>query len=250
MRGLKFHVNSIFYTISGLPVHALIVHFAVVILPVSSFAIFVSVYIPRFRKNFAFASLIGTFVGTGSAVIAKQSGEALSAHIGLPKNHARYGSVLQYFAFAFFCLALFWYRNMKRKPAIKANKIGHLTAVFSLVVIALTFITGHTGAQAVWKARIEALNSATSTDSSNQASNSLKKISRAEIAKHSKPTDCWSVINGQVYDLTKWINQHPGGPSVIEMICGKDGSVAFNGQHAGQRRPENELKNYSIGSLG
>lgn len=243
-------VNSLLYTISGLPVHALVVHFAVVLLPLAAFSVIIAIYIPRFRKNFAFASVFGTFVGTGAAFVAKQSGEALSAHIGLPKTHANYGNLLPYISTIFFALSLVWYQGVRNKSTIKANKLGHSTALLAVIVIGLTFLTGHSGAQAVWKARIEALNSTASTDTSSQTIGNATTYSRAEVAKHSKPSDCWTVINNKVYNLTKWIDRHPGGPGVIELICGKDGTGAFNGQHGGQARPASELANFAIGKLG
>ena len=242
-------MSSLLYTISGLPVHALVVHFAVVLLPLAAFGVLTAIYIPRFRRNFAFASVLGTFVGTGAAFVAKQSGEALSAHIGLPKTHANYGSILPYASIVLFALSVLWYQSVRNRSSIKASSLGHATAVLALVVIGLTFLTGHSGAQAVWKARIEALSSTSTTDASSQSSGSGTTYSRADVAKHSKPSDCWTVINGKVYNLTKWIDRHPGGPGVIEMICGKDGTGAFNGQHGGQRRPTSELTNYLIGSL-
>ena len=39
-----------------------------------------------------------------------------------------------------------------------------------------------------------------------------EKISVAEITKHSSAEDCWIVVNGKVYDLTKFAPEHPGGP--------------------------------------
>ncbi len=71
----------------------------------------------------------------------------------------------------------------------------------------------------------------------------------AEIAKHNDASSCWTSINGGVYDLTNWINQHPGGPDYILALCGTDGSAAFNNQHGGQGRPEAELATFKIGVL-
>ena len=33
----------------------------------------------------------------------------------------------------------------------------------------------------------------------------------ADIRLHNSATSCWSAINGNVYDLTDWVNSHPGG---------------------------------------
>ena len=71
----------------------------------------------------------------------------------------------------------------------------------------------------------------------------------AQVAKHTSASSCWSAINGNVYDLTSWVNQHPGGAQAILSICGIDGSAAFNDQHGGQRRPANELAGFKIGPL-
>jgi cytochrome b involved in lipid metabolism len=71
----------------------------------------------------------------------------------------------------------------------------------------------------------------------------------SEVAKHSTQTDCWTTINGSIYDVTSWINQHPGGAGAIISLCGIDGSSAFNGQHGGQARPATELASFKIGTL-
>ncbi|MDB5225190.1 MAG: Cytochrome b5-like Heme/Steroid binding protein [Candidatus Adlerbacteria bacterium] len=71
----------------------------------------------------------------------------------------------------------------------------------------------------------------------------------AAVATHNSAASCWSVVNGKVYDLTSWINQHPGGKSAILSMCGRDGSAAFNGQHGGERRPESELASFYLAAL-
>lgn len=38
-----------------------------------------------------------------------------------------------------------------------------------------------------------------------------QKITAAEVAKHNSPNDCWILVNGKVYDLTKFAPEHPGG---------------------------------------
>ena len=42
--------------------------------------------------------------------------------------------------------------------------------------------------------------------------NMSRKISAQEVAKHCNIDDCWIVVNGKVYDLTKFAPNHPGGP--------------------------------------
>lgn len=69
------------------------------------------------------------------------------------------------------------------------------------------------------------------------------------VAPHNSATSCWSVINGGVYDLTSWIAKHPGGTQAILGLCGKDGSAAFNGQHAGGEKQAAMLVTLKIGTL-
>lgn len=71
----------------------------------------------------------------------------------------------------------------------------------------------------------------------------------AEVAAHATAESCWSVVNGSVYDLTKWIPLHPGGASKIKALCGKDGSAGFVGKHGGQEKPEATLATFKIGEL-
>ena len=246
-------MDSLFYSISGLPVHALIVHFAVVLLPLSCAALLVSIYMPKFKSKYSLASVVGIVLGMGSAVIAKQSGEALAAKIGNPAEHSKLGNILPLFAFVLACAAVLWFKSNKGRASRSVTPLGHTTAVLSIVVMALTFLVGHTGAQAVWQGRLPEATKATATPTPTATKTTTTKqttYTMADVKKHAKPASCWSVINGNVYDLTKWINRHPGGTSVIISLCGRDGSSMFNGQHGGQNRPANELAGFKIGKLG
>lgn len=82
-----------------------------------------------------------------------------------------------------------------------------------------------------------------------EAARAVSVYTLADVAQHEDASSCWSAINGKVYDLAPWISRHPGGPQAILSICGTDGSAAFNAQHGGQRRPENELVDFFIGNL-
>ena len=70
-----------------------------------------------------------------------------------------------------------------------------------------------------------------------------------EIAKHNTSVSCYTAINGSVYDLTKWIPQHPGGEAAIKGLCGVDGTAAFNGQHGGAAKQAQIMAGFKIGML-
>jgi L-lactate dehydrogenase (cytochrome) len=38
-----------------------------------------------------------------------------------------------------------------------------------------------------------------------------KLLSAKQISEHKTPTDCWIVVDGQVWDVTDFVPQHPGG---------------------------------------
>ncbi|KAK8032583.1 hypothetical protein PG990_002317 [Apiospora arundinis] len=62
-----------------------------------------------------------------------------------------------------------------------------------------------------------------------------QKIDAADIARHASPDDCWVVVNGKVYDLTKFAPEHPGGADIVYTWAGKDASEIYNEFHTPQR---------------
>jgi cytochrome b involved in lipid metabolism len=49
----------------------------------------------------------------------------------------------------------------------------------------------------------------------------------AEVSLHAASGDCWYVLYGDVYDLTGYANQHPGGAQRIYGLCGTDATAVF-----------------------
>ncbi len=71
----------------------------------------------------------------------------------------------------------------------------------------------------------------------------------AQVRANNSARSCWTAIDGFVYDLTRWINSHPGGPGAILFLCGTDGTNAFKAQHENQSRPAIRLDSYRLGPL-
>jgi cytochrome b involved in lipid metabolism len=84
--------------------------------------------------------------------------------------------------------------------------------------------------------------SATPTTTSNA-------LTLARVKANNTASSCWSIINGNVYNLTSWISNHPGGKSAITSLCGIDGTSAFNSQHRNESKPESRLTGYLLGKL-
>ncbi|KAF5022865.1 hypothetical protein F66182_5098 [Fusarium sp. NRRL 66182] len=56
----------------------------------------------------------------------------------------------------------------------------------------------------------------------------MASFTAKQVAAHNTRDDCWMTIQGQVYDVTKYIQDHPGGADVLIEAAGKDATVEFD----------------------
>ncbi len=66
----------------------------------------------------------------------------------------------------------------------------------------------------------------TTTQSTTNESNQ-KTFTTSEVSKHNKMSDCWIIIDKNVYDVGSFLDEHPGGADLIVPFCGKDATQAF-----------------------
>lgn len=95
-------------------------------------------------------------------------------------------------------------------------------------------------------------------DTTQTTTTELKEYNKSDVAVHNKKEDCWTIIEGKVYDITSYVPRHPGGNNILS-ACGADGTAFFNGQqaglsggrnnHSGDSRAETELSKLQIGTL-
>jgi hypothetical protein len=71
----------------------------------------------------------------------------------------------------------------------------------------------------------------------------------AQVRANNSATSCWAVINGTVYNLTTWINSHPGGSGAIISLCGTDATSAFTSKHGSKSGPNSQLAGFRLGPL-
>jgi predicted heme/steroid binding protein len=71
----------------------------------------------------------------------------------------------------------------------------------------------------------------------------------SEIGKHSHEKDAWIVIDGFVYDVTNFLNIHPGGVDIIAEHFGKDATEAFKDPlvHMHSQNALEMMKKFRIG---
>lgn len=270
--------SSLFDTIGGLPVHPLVVHFAVVLLPVAALALVLEVLVPALRRRYAGVTVLALAGGTLAAFVAKESGEALARSEGLPAAHALFGNILPPLAAVLLLVATGWYFVQRRagRPdapgaaaSLGATIGGLVAAVLAVAVTVLTVLVGHSGAQAVWKgepvaaapATASATPSASATTAGASASPSAgpsapasatptaTPLTAAAVKQHATASSCWAIVSGNVYDLTSWIARHPGGQQRIIGMCGTDATTQFVAQHGSSSRVAQTLAGFKLGAL-
>lgn len=101
-----------------------------------------------------------------------------------------------------------------------------------------------------------------SSSVNNSEANSITQrsdITTDEVSSHNTEDDCWTIIDGSVYDITSYVPRHPGGEEILR-ACGVDGSSLFNqrqtesGEEVGSGSPhsrsaQSQLADLKIGTL-
>ncbi|OKL62042.1 hypothetical protein UA08_02940 [Talaromyces atroroseus] len=76
----------------------------------------------------------------------------------------------------------------------------------------------------------------------------MPSFTMEDVARHKSRSDLWVVIHGKVYDVTKYVQDHPGGPDLLVDVAGQDGTAAY--EDVGHSEDAGEiLGTYLIGDL-
>lgn len=264
-------MEELFLFFGDLALHPLAVHFATVLFPLAAIAVAIVATVPKLRNQFLGLSVIALALTIPFVFIAVQSGEALSEVYYEPEPHSEYGEMMMQVALATLAVGvLFWLSIKFNWPGLLAKALGFLVVSAAIGASAMTFVVGHSGAEATWGGKTELFNyeenydqdnyedkqqensqSSTSSDSTAASDAANANVLSADlVASHSTKNDCWVIIDGGVYQLDGYMSRHPGGSTVLSALCGKDGTEAFSSQHARQALPKNELAKLLIGKLG
>ena len=59
----------------------------------------------------------------------------------------------------------------------------------------------------------------------------LTELTTEEVRQHRSPSDCWTIFDGNVYDLSPFLEYHPGGFDQIMRGAGNDCTELYNKYH-------------------
>jgi uncharacterized membrane protein len=153
-----------FDLVNGLPVHPLVVHGVVVLLPLACFGTIAIVVRPTWRERYGVLVVACAAVATLLVPVATSSGEALKKRIGDPGAHADLGGTLLWFAIPVLVLtaALVWIDRPRRtghhSGGLDAPRVVQAVAALALVAAVAASVqvyrVGDSGARAAWGARV------------------------------------------------------------------------------------------------
>ncbi len=163
-----------FDLINGLPVHPLVVHAVVVLLPLASIGAIAIALRPSWRRQYGVLVVACAAFATVLIPVATSSGEALERRVGDPGAHASMGDQLIWFAIPLLVLvsALVWFDRRANsslgtdpvQTQSAGGKVGLVHVIAALTVIAALATTvqvyrvGDSGARAAWGDQVSSTN--------------------------------------------------------------------------------------------
>jgi hypothetical protein len=156
------------WTFNGLPIHILIVHFVVIVVPVAALCLLLMAAWPAARKRIGIVSPLIALAALVSVPIATEAGEALEEQVketALSELHTHLGKDLLPWVIVLFVVALaqwVWYHfftgsgryvGSVKPPALRLAIPIALTIAAIVVAIGacyVVFLIGESGARATW----------------------------------------------------------------------------------------------------
>ena len=142
-------MEDLLLALGDLPLHPLVVHFAVILFPISLLFLIAVVMVARLRSKHLLKAIVAVALTTPFVFLAQQSGEALSEVLYEPEPHAEYGEMLMPLALATLLVSVVFWWSL-RGPKIFSQLLAVALISLSFAGIAMTVVVGHSGAAATW----------------------------------------------------------------------------------------------------
>ena len=151
-----------FDTILGLPVHALVVHAVVILVPLSAAGVVAIAAVPRWRERFGTLVLLVSTAALVTVPVATRSGEKLEERIGAKgvvarqiEDHRDIGELVLWPTLAMWVLAIGLVLISRRGSSKGAvTVVAVLAALVAIVAAGVVIRAGHLGSTAVWSCTI------------------------------------------------------------------------------------------------
>lgn len=143
-------------TFFGIPLHPLVVHAAVVLVPLVALGALVIVASARARKRYGSLVALGSVVAAASAAMARLTGEALAGGApgaGVLADHMMWGNLapIPVGVLSLSTIALMLIDRLRSgRASVPYLVVAGLTVVAALASLALIGLVGHLGATSVW----------------------------------------------------------------------------------------------------
>ena len=142
-------MEDLLLALGDLPLHPLVVHFAVILFPISLLGLIAVVMVARLRSKHLLKAIVAVALTTPFVFLAQQSGEALSEVLYEPEPHAEYGEMLMPLALATLLVSVVFWWSL-RGPKIFSQLLAVALISLAFAGIAMTVVVGHSGAAATW----------------------------------------------------------------------------------------------------
>ncbi len=142
-------MEDLLLALGDLPLHPLVVHFAVILFPISLLGLIAVVMVARLRSKHLLKAIVAVALTTPFVFLAQQSGEALSEVLYEPEPHAEYGEMLMPLALATLLVSVVFWWSL-RGPKIFSQLLAVSVISLAFAGIAMTVVVGHSGAAATW----------------------------------------------------------------------------------------------------
>lgn len=147
--------GGLFGSVAGLPLHPLVIHAAIVLIPLAAISALVMSYLPSFSRRYGKVTLVIAIVAQASLFLAKVTGEAfqeiLDKDVG---NHAELGEIAPFITLPMVALIYLRWRLDRSGATVGSPWVRRLTSVAlvvaSLASIVIVVLVGHSGAESVW----------------------------------------------------------------------------------------------------
>lgn len=147
-----------FDTITGLPLHPLVVHSVVVLGPLAALLLLAYVLMPRWRVALRWPTIGLAVIVAVAGKVAEESGKELEDRIGEPGfDHADKGELAAQSLIALAVVALVIVLVLL-KPATQGSALKIVATVLAVLATGFALFgvydAGHSGASSVWKSQI------------------------------------------------------------------------------------------------